>query len=278
MSILLPKEQSYLFTTSNPGEGATVSADGSRLDISLDTPISVPAGAIDANVTILNANIWNTSFNISAAKNNNKFDYLIATVAQPQITIADGLYSLDTLNDTISREFVNAGVSATLIIFTGNNSTQRVIATFSIGTQIDGTIADSCIDTIMGFASAIIPAVNPIAIESEEAANVALFNETNSFAIQSNFVSQGIPVNNKGLNLLASIPITAGVGFQVRFAPQNPSLVDATELRGRSKSSFYFRVVNQDGTVLPQTETWSILMVLHYKLLITDENVPLLDM
>ncbi len=152
-SVILDREESYFFTTGAlSGPNATISADGSRLDISLDTPIAIPSGSIDTSIEVQSASIWNTSPNISVAKGNNLFDYIVATVAQPQLTIPDGLYSIDTLNAELQRQFVNAGNAADIINLVGNNSTQKVVAVFKIGIQMDGTFLDSVIDSILGFA------------------------------------------------------------------------------------------------------------------------------
>ena len=107
----------------------------------------------------------------------------------------------------------------------------------------------------------------------------AAFNTVNAFSIVSNIVSNGIPVNNSGVNLLAVIPIPSGsVGRQVVYTPYLPTEIDATnDLRGKRRSTFYIQIADQDGNPLPQTENWSVLLTLKEQLLLTNEQLPMLD-
>jgi len=280
MSVLIPFEESWFFTTSTKNSDAIVSSDGSNLSITLPSPgLSVPAGAVNATFEIESASIWNTSPNISVARNNNIFAYSINGVAQPNIVIADGLYSLSSLNSFLSREFVNRGEDANLITFSGDDSTQKVIATFSADVQADFSVTNS-VGGIMGFDSVVVP-VSPEPTDgySEIAAYIASFNAINSFSIRSDLVGHGVPINNSGINLLAVIPITAGsTGRQVIYSPNHPTKVDARELRGKTKQTFNLTVCDQNGDPVPQTETWSVLVVLRYYLLMTDKNVPMMDL
>ena len=280
MSILLPKERSYYFSTSNLGKDTILSADKSRLSISLDTAISVSVGALDASLSVQSASLWHTSPNISAASGNNTFGYLINGVAQPTIVIQDGLYSLNGLGGFLSKEFQKRGQDPDLITFTGNDATQTVIMSFKATVQFD-TSGPNTVAPILGFAK---NALYPPAPEAGDdypvyGTDQAAFNTVNAFSIVSDIVSNGIPVNNSGINLLAVIPIPSGsVGRQVVYTPQLPTLVDATDLRGKRRSTFYIQISDQNGDPLAQTEDWSVLVTLKEQILMTDEKVPMIDM
>lgn len=278
-SILLPKERSIYFSTSALGKDAILSADRSRLTITLDHPLYVSSGAIGASISVQTASIWHTSPNISAALGNNKFDYLINGVQQPQITIVDGLYSLSGLNTFLSKEFVLRGQDASLIQITGDEATQKCILDFKANVQFDsGPVGSVC--SILGFTpGALYPSLpQPINDFPVYGAEQAAFNTVNEFAIVSDIVSNGIPINNTGVNLLAVIPIPSGsVGRQVNYQPYIPTLVDAGDLRGKTRSSFYIGITDQNGKPLAQTEDWAVLLTIKEHILITSERMPMLD-
>jgi len=280
MSILLPKERSYYFSTSNLGKDTILSNDKSRLSISLDTAISVSSGALNASLSVQSASLWHTSPNISTAKLNNTFDYLIGGVAQPTIVIQDGLYSLSGLGGFLSKEFQKRGQDPDLITFTGDDATQTVIMSFKANVQFD-TSGVNTVAPILGFAlDALYPSTpQPTDDYPVYGTGQAAFNTVNAFSIVSNIVSNGIPVNNSGVNLLAVIPIPSGsVGRQVVYTPYLPTEIDATnDLRGKRRSTFYIQIADQDGNPLPQTENWSVLVTLKEQLLLTNEQLPMLD-
>src|SRR5580693_7021814 len=132
MAVLLEKTFSYIFN-SDPASGSQqTSADGSQFSVTLNLPIAIPNTAVDATAGVLQANIWNTSPNISAAFGNNTFTFTTSQVPAGTytFTIPDGLYSVAGLNTYLSSQFVNLGLSSTLITIGGDDSTQRSILTF----------------------------------------------------------------------------------------------------------------------------------------------------
>ena len=277
-SIIINRESSYFFSSNNTDENSIVSSDGSTLTLSLNNPIGIPSSAVNATVEVQQASIWHTSPNISELKKNNQFYYSINGVSQEPITIEEGLYSLSTLNTYLNRIFVNRGLDSALVSFSGNNTTQRSVVTLKSYVQVDFTKSHN-VGSILGFDARLAPVtVSDTDGYSEEGDSVAKFNDTNSFAIKSDLISTGVPVNNTGLNLLAVIPITSKVGNQNHYTPNHPIKVDARELRGKSRGNFYIQVANEKGHALPQNEPWSILVVFRYSILITNEKVPMMDM
>ena len=83
--------------------GTNRSADGSSFTYPLDPALMVPFDA-SPTMRVLEANVFYTSPNISAAKQNNRFRFSVITsgtvaggnliTADHSITFADGLYSL----------------------------------------------------------------------------------------------------------------------------------------------------------------------------------------
>jgi len=277
MSVIIDKTSSVFFSTTFTDQNVRVSENGSKITVNLDNPIGFPSSALYATLEISQAAVWWTSPNIGDLYNNNKFVYLINSVVQPEIVIPNGLYSLTSLNSYLSREFVNRGQDGNLISFIGDDSTSKVVLTIGVdNVQADFDSVGS-VGAIMGF-SGIVPTTLEPSGTSVESQNQATFNSINSYAIKSDILSGGIPVNNSGLNILANIPITAKIGSQINYAPTNPIRVDASELRGKRKQAFYLQLVDQDGNnVSTAGEPWSCLIVLRYGVLLSNTSVPLLD-
>ena len=276
-AFLLPKEKSYFFSTANLDANSVLSSDRSKLTITLDSPIEVSAGAIDATLEVETASLWHTSPNISEDKKNNTFSYLIEGVAQPPIVIETGLYSLTSLDAYLTREFESRNLSGDTVNITGNDSTQKAVLTLNANVQVDFT--NTLLRNLLGFGPSIYPA-EPVPTDKylQTGTNLAGFNTINAFTIRSDIVSAGVPINNSGLNLLAVIQIPSGsVGRQINYTPMHPTKISASELRGKRKSTFNLTMCDQSGIPVRQTEDWSILVTLREQILISDQKMALLD-
>ena len=265
--------------TSDPdalGSEATVSNDGSRVDIGLDEPLRFSASSVVTTVEIALASIFNTSPNISVAKANNTLTYLIGGVAQPVITIPDGLYSITTLNAEIVRNIINDGNPSNTLNLSGNNSTGKSIFTFATGVQVNMTA--STVRNVLGFNTGTYPAVAPIVDgTSVDGQNTAAFADTLDWVIKSNIVPNSISINNRGLNVIGVIPIQSSVGSVTNYTPFNPLKVGNNELRGKTISDFYVQICNSAGEPLAQTEPFSITLTFRQSVLVSDKKMSLID-
>jgi len=276
MSVLIPKSTSFFFS-SDPLVGAqNVSVDGSEFTVVLDAPIALPQGAMSATLSVSQASVWNTSYNISAAFGNNEITIVEGEVPFTLI-IPDGLYSLSGLNAYLATQFVNMLLPANLIVISGDDATQRTILTFlNTGDKVDFTQPNS-VRGILGFDPDLVVSTGPgFNVFSDEPAN---FNRVNSYLIRSNLVSQGIPVNNIGQGIISQIPISVPPGSQINYQPRNPIPVDASELVGMGKNAFTFSLVDQNLRPTPTAgETWDFVLVLNYFILLTSDKVPMLQL
>ena len=273
MSVLIPKSTSFFFSSDPLNKAQNVSQDGSEFSVMLDTPISLPQGAVSATLCVNQASIWNTSYNISASFGNNKITIVAGTPFT--LTIPDGLYSLGGLNAYLSTQFTNLGQPSNLITISGDDATQKTIITFlRAGDQVDFTQPNS-VRVILGFnARLVISASIGFNEYSDEPAN---FNRVNSYLIRSNLVSQGITVNSIGQGLIAQIPITVPPGSQINYQPYNPIPVDCSELIGIGKNTFSFSLCDQNLRFTPTAgETWNFVVVLNYFILLTSDRVPMM--
>jgi len=265
--------------TSDPdtlGSEATVNADGSRVDIGLDEPLRFSGASVVTSVEVALATIWNTSPNISVAKANNTLTYLIGGAVQPVVIIPDGLYSITTLNAEIVRQIVNDGNPSNTLTLSGNNSTQRSIFTFATGVQVNMTA--STVRDVLGFNPGTYPTAPPITDgTSVSGQNVADFAQTLDWVIKSDIVPNSIAINNRGLNVIGVIPIQSSVGSVTNYVPFNPIKVGNNELRGKTISDFYVQICDSGGDPLPQTEPWSVTLTFRQTVVISDKNMPLIN-
>ena len=107
---LVQTEQTLFFSSSEALGAQNIDLDGSRFQVRLDAPISVPPGAVDVTIECVAANIWFVSPNISEEIGNNKLYMSYNLLNIPVFTLPDGLYGADSLNLTIKRWLKSQGI------------------------------------------------------------------------------------------------------------------------------------------------------------------------
>lgn len=279
MSVIIDKQLSYFFDSSPTSGAEQVSVNGNEFSVSLNSPIKIPKTAVCCEIGIAQASIWNTSSNIAADFNNNTFTFTTTDVGAPgthTIVLPDGLYSLDGLNASLNTQFTNLGLSSGLISLTGDQATQNTVLTFQkAGDSVDFTVANS-IREVLGFDSRISPLTPQSAGYSDYSDSSAQFNRNNSYILRSNIVSHGIPVNNQGNGIIASIPITSAPGSQIHYQPQHIIWADASDLIGSAKSNLRFTLLNQ--SLLPvhtSGDAFSFVLIIKYQVLLTQHSIPM---
>jgi hypothetical protein len=262
--MVLEKTQTYIFS-SDPANGAeNTTQRGDEFSTTLYNPIHVPQYAKYCTLSVIGANIWWTVPNVSAAKNNNVFEYFDGTATR-SITIPDGLYDLPSLEQAIYIQIDNiAGAlpSDQTFNFVGDSATQKVVITFlSAGLVIDWTA--STVRDILGYTTGSTPSVGQD--ESIIGENVAAFNTITSFLIKSNIIHDGIPVNARSSNVISNVFIDVPPGSLINYQPQNVSPVNADELIGASISNIRFNLTDQTNQPVDTNgEYWSFTMVIKY--------------
>jgi hypothetical protein len=254
-----------MFFNSAPGAGALQrSADGSQFSVYLDTPINIPRAAQSITVSCTQAAIWYTTPNISAQFGNNIFAFTVGGGFH-QLTIPDGLYSVADLSSYIATSCVNLGLPANSISLTGNASTGQLLITIAVaGDSVDLTSPNS-VRTVLGFDAGIYTA--PSNGYTFAGQNPAAFNRVNQFLITSNLLSTGLPINNFGQGVVASVAISAAPGSQIQYAPPRPIKIAAGELAGTSRSNFQFTLVDQLLRPVPTAgEFYTFVLLFEYYL------------
>ena len=281
-SVLFPRVASYAFS-SDPVSGAkNVHNSGSSFSVALNKPISIPSGAISCTVDVVQANIWFVTPNISAALGNNNFYFSSATTnpGNYHIVIPDGLYSLDDLNTTLQREFANLGFASNIIVLTPDGPTSRAILSYTIsGLDVDFTQPNT-VRTVLGFNSRQSPPTPPSAAGESDYGDIpASFNQINSFYIRSSLTAaDGLPINNTAAGIIAAIPIDVEPGAQIVYKPQTPVSIDASSIIGRPVQSINFDLVDDKFRPINTLgEYWSLILHIHYSVLMSTEKVPLIS-
>lgn len=261
-----------LLVSSDPASGASnVSADGSRFEVALDEPITIPPEAVNVTISVEEATVWWVVPNIITGQNDRFYitapraldDALTAYV----LIIPQGLYDLSALNQSLARELEIQGAKVDpepVLELSPDNATQLVeLRLRYIGSSVDFTQPDTP-RIILGFDSQVIgpTLVAPTVVLAD---NIAEFNQVNYFLIHSDLVSQGIRFNNQYNQTIAQVLIDVPPGSQIVSNPRNPAKSNASELVGSSRKSVRMwltddsqRQINTNG------EYWTARIVIKY--------------
>lgn len=261
------EKQFTAFFNSDPRSGSTpVGTLGNAFEVQLNNAINIPRDALNCTLEVVQAQIWNTSPNISSAIGNNVITFTYNGTPYT-FTIPDGLYGIAELNSSLLLFFQaqNPPLPDNLFQLTANESTQKVIITFGdSGCQI--TFGSNSPYEVLGFNQGDIvppvPSSNPP--QNIIAPNVAGFNRINTYYIKTNLISGGIPQNIFSTGIIAQVPITSSVGDLIIYQPFNPMKSDATELIGNSKQRFAFSLVDQLERNVEVIEPFNLSILIRY--------------
>ncbi len=254
----MTKIEFSLDVSSDPLAGAeNISDDGALFEINLEQGILIPKEAKNLSVRVDEATVWNNVFNISSLLNNTQL-YVLENGVNRVVTIPDGSYSVNSLSQTIDREYVILGGSTNLIILQGDQPTQRVEITLDgtiagSGAQLDFTQVDTFRD-IIGFTSKLVPTAGPTTVLFQELGiNEASFNVIEFFQIHAD-IGQGIRINNTYTQTIARVNITAPPGSQIVSEPFNAGKSDADSLIGTLRKNFVFWLTDQRNVLVNTNE------------------------
>lgn len=275
----IERKITYIFS-SDPDKGATnIQQNGSVFTVTMQYPISLPKGTQYATLEVHSASIWYVTPNISADRKNNNIEIIIGVTPYPLI-IPDGLYNFPQLVNALAISFnTNYPLApyrwVDMFSFDADTATQRVaITVLKNDAQINWAVANSVRD-VFGFVALppppalpinATPPVIPIVAPITYLGNVeASFNVINQYYISGNLVHTGIPSNNASSNLMAVVYIDVPPSTQINYQPQLPLIIDAAELIGGQKTTFTFRLT--DENFLPVDtfgEYWSFIVTIRF--------------
>ena len=260
-----------LLVSSDPSSGAkNISPDGSRFEVQLEDPIHIPKEALNITVDVEESTVWWVVPNIILNTNDklylnvpNVADVITAYI----VTVPQGLYDLNGLNNAVLRELQNAGAKITpspTITFGADAATQKVVLTLNyIGSSIDFT-PNNTFRNILGFNPQIIgPTI--IAPYSQIADITASFNQVNYFLIHSDLTSKGIRFNNNYNQTISQVLIDVAPGSQIVSKPFNPARISCPELADGSRKILRFWLTDdKNREINTNNEYWTARISLRY--------------
>lgn len=241
-----------LIVSSDPSLGAkNIQDNGSRFEVEYNPALTIPREAINPVITVERAEIFYTFPNISASLGNNKF-YVSKGVTDYVLTIPDGLYSLDQLEQTILTLGENAGITNspdTFIELNPDEATQKVLLVINYTDVKVEFKSDSPLE-ILGFndGTSFGPPVS--APTTYFAPNTAGFNSVNSIQIHTDLVNDGIGVNNKYTQIAGVVQITATPGSQIIYEPLRPQEIGAENLVATKRTRVVVYITDENGDAL----------------------------
>lgn len=253
-----------LFVSANPNLGAfNVTSGNDRFSIQFKRPIIIPDDDRNITLELHSGEIWWTVLNIKLGIND-AFRLEVDGDAVYDITIEPGLYNTSALNSAINSALINEGLASGLITLTAQNSTGKVLLSFSvIGLQVTW-VAGSMFE-LLGFTSGqLVPdptfTTGPY---SELAPNIANFSDISSFLVHTNLVRGGIPLGDTTSQAIANIQINVPPGSLINFAPNRVIQIDANHLRGTTTVEASFWITDQlNRTIDFNGEYFSLLIII----------------
>jgi hypothetical protein len=259
---------------SGDADASQITSDGSQFTVNLETPLVIPRNASYCYMTIDEATVWWTVYNIISGVNDKIYveydDGMI--VVNEILTLIPGLYDVTHLNAALQRELTNnASLPSDLFNFVPDTASSRVAIQFNYsGTQLDFTQSDTFRE-ILGFNAKLVPLVPTTTVEYELGDNVAQFNQIDYFTIGSDILQRGIRINSRYDQTLIKIPITVSPGSQVVYQPNNLKKIPCNELIGQKKKEITFWLTDNNlKRVDTNGESFTISLSIHY--IIKDNN------
>ena len=217
---------------------ASKSSDGSEFIVRLSPMVSIPNEAINVEVGLLCAEVYNSFSNVTGS--NNQFVFTVnhsgISATQKTVTLPNGAYSLATLQEVITR-FCEADVDCPDLLFTFsfNPATRRVsiqtdptmtapLLTLTAVTIEFSHSNMSAIASLLGFpTSDVVYASFDAARSMEEVVgtlNATINETTTSIQIRSDLATGGIDPKGHGSTLMAAFsPRTPGMTARLCWLP-----------------------------------------------------------
>lgn len=245
------------------------SSDGSTITIHYDPPLQFPYDAYNFKCYLVSFNFWYTFTNISSAKANNKFYFTddAGDADKYEITIEDGLYSLDALSSAIQYGIKNLSLTEDIISLTADDATGKVIINIHTGYQVYFK-STSLLRNLLGFTSnQLVPSSGLAGSDiSQKAPNVADFSNLSSILVHTSLISKS-NFNGSQSDVLYLTAPTVEAGSSQKSEPIHAVKVPANNLKGISLDDVTFSITDQNNLPLnTNSENWQLSLVIEYEL------------
>lgn len=281
---LIEKDMTFFFTSNGANHQ---DKDGSRFEITLNTPIDIPRNAIDVSVQVTSANIWFTQPNIDEKYKNNELVFFDDFTKEfVSIILPKGLYGVDELNERIEHELhynskLIGLVGDGCIKLSSDSATQKIrvhcpprVLLYTNKTAYPNNIAE-----MLGFTSyegdhhgeEYLQSVNAKRTKDGsfifEGSDVAKLNAINSFLLHGDLVKRGIQVNDTQANVMAEIQIDTTIGHLIHYKPYHPFKLDGTHLTLDKINRLQFWLTNEKNQPVDMNgEDYSFSVLITYNI------------
>ena len=191
------------------------------------------------------------------------------------VTIPEGLYSVDDINQTVQRLsgmilYKGSRLSPKTLKISGNGSTQRIIVALASGFQFEQS--PMLPNNIAGLTLGYTDPNRIISFTHEndyfEADTIAGLTRINSFYLHGDLVLEGLTVNNGFDNVLTEIQITNPPGSLIVYRPFNPYVLNGNHLKYGSKQELTFYLTDENNRPIDTYgESFSFSIVVKYKVM-----------
>lgn len=260
-----------IFASSN--DSSNVSTDGSTFDYEFSPPLSIPSGAINATIALVQANVWYVSpYNISTSLGNT--GWVISTtgtvaLTDEVLTFPDGLYDIAGLNTRLEILLQAVGLVGNEIVISGIAATETILLTFTESTE-SGTITLNTTNASFTMAATLGLSTSADITSTDgyaEGSTAAEINNVSYYIVRCSAAASSYSVTgSQGQgDLAALVPSDASIGAELFFQPVKPIKVDIAGGSGQKFSKITFTLLDDTGAkVNTQKETWSVRVVVTY--------------
>lgn len=255
-----------LFVSADPALGAINTTTGNdRFSVQFKRTIEIPITAQNLTLELHSAEIWWSVLNIELGIND-AFRIEVQGDQVYDIVIEPGLYDVSALNSAVNNGLINQGLASGLITLTGDNSTGKILLSFTItGLQVEWT--PTSFFGLLGFTSGqLVPSGGfTTGAFSELAPNIANFSDISSFIVHTSLVQGGIPLGDTASQAIANIQINVPPGSLINFSPNRVIPLNVNHLRGQTINEASFWVTDQLNRTLDfNGEYFSLLVIIRY--------------
>ena len=275
MSELIKQDFSEIACSDETCGAINIEYGGSHFEVELKGKyIKIPANAHNVNIEVVSVRIPNAEYNISDELKNNVFDIsgpraTDAATTQYVITIDDGNYSLDSLEDELHRVLLEAGATISpLAIFNFRKNTasgkSEIVLNYT-NTSID--MNTSTVRSVLGFDSTTSVGPEATVPKTIKSDNRAQFRRRKHYTLISNLSqSGGQRLNGNHRGIMCQIPVRVDPNEIIEYEPIHISPVSGKNIKGDEIDLLSFHLMDDTGKrhVSVQDQIWWVKYKITY--------------
>ena len=283
-------EKTFFFSSAAANGARNIHASGSAFEVTLDTPVIVPPGALNCSIECRSANIWFIMPNISKVFKNNRlyFRYdpsiiggdinlnnvvfgdanggvapivaVVPSTGWDYLELPDGLYSVNDLNTSLKRLIGYKRIPGTLTRFSTNSitisanpSTQHIVIEMDPGFILGTMQFENNICHTLGITKLDNDSTGVQYTHDNdywEADSTAGLTPINSFLLHSDLIENGLRVNNGVANILTEIQLSGPPGSFLTYRPYLPYRLDGNHLKFSNRDTVKFYLTDHQNRTL----------------------------